>query len=87
MLGCSAGGTGLAFHSESSQPEPVAGADPLTHFLSPAPAPCQGEPLLEERKGKQERARNQGLKGGKEKKLLKGWGPGRGGKAWNFLAV
>lgn len=84
---CSAGGTGFAFHSESSQPEPVAGADPLTHFLSSAPAPCQGEPLLEEKKGKQERARNRRLKRGKEKKLLKVWGPERGGKAWNFLAV
>lgn len=68
VLGCSAGGAGLQFQRESSQPEPVAGADPLTHFLSPSPAPCQGELLVEEKKGKQERARNQRLQRGKEKK-------------------
>lgn len=68
VLGCSAGGARLQFQRESSQPEPVAGADPLTHFLSPSPAPCQGELLVEEKKGKQERARNQRLQRGKEKK-------------------
>lgn len=85
MLGYAAGGAGLQLHSESSQPEPVAGVDPLTHFLSPSPAPCQGEPLVEQKKGKQERARNQRLKKGKrkgkkkEKELLKAQGPERGG--------
>lgn len=89
MLGCSAERAGLQFHSESSQPEPVAGADPLTHFLSPSPAPCQGEPLVEEKKGKQERARNQRLKRGKEKKrsCWKYRGQREAGKAWNVLAV
>lgn len=58
---------GSSSTAKSSQPEPVAGVDPLTHFLSPSPAPRQGEPLVEEKKGKQERARNQRLKGGKEK--------------------
>lgn len=41
---------GLKLHLERSQPEPVAWADPLTHFLSPAPAHCQGQPLVEEKR-------------------------------------
>lgn len=80
-------------HSESSQPEPVAGADPLTHFLSPPPAPCQGEPLVEGKEGKTregekseakkgEKKRGEEKKRKRKKELLKAQGPRReaGGK-------
>jgi len=38
VLSSSVGATGLGLHPERSRPEPVAGADPLTHFLSAAPS-------------------------------------------------
>lgn len=61
---CCIGVIGLQSRPERSQPEPVAWADPLTHFLSPAVAHCQGEPLMEGRKeGKEGRRSNRRVKG------------------------
>lgn len=66
LLSHSVGVIGLKLHLERSQPEPVAWADPLTHFLSPAPAHCQGEPLVE--KKRETKRDEEKSKGEKEKK-------------------